>query len=202
MSDEYQWDKGQLRSRKKKSIRVFVQRKRLSAGISLKSTSTKSNSIEQLTSILEKKLNRKKKNSNIIVVNYKPVFVRSREQKPTATPPSTPIKTEPRKSIPLDVPDVEDPLMFIEMMYQQLFTEDGQLRSGTEPTAFANRVKQIVTQSRRNSMVHRESLSASNFHLNKPTSSPRFLPQTLSEDEESQTLLMRNRTMTANASRR
>ena len=41
--------------------------------------------------------------------------------------------------------------MFIEMMYQQLFTEDGRLRSGTEPTALANCVKQIVANSRRNS---------------------------------------------------
>lgn len=195
MSDEYQRS-SKTNSRKKKSIRVFVQRKRLSNGISLRSTSNKSNSIEQLTSIIEKKLNRTKKNKNIIIVNYKPVFVRSREPKsptPVKEPsPPIPITTNPRKSIPADIPDVEDPLMFIEMMYQQLFTDDGQLRSGTEPTAFANRVKQMVTQSRRNSMVHRESLSASNPYLYKPSASPRFLRQPLSEDEESQTILQKN----------
>ena len=185
MSDEYQWS-SKINSRKKKSIRVFVQRKRLSNGVSLRSNSTKSNSIEQLTSIIEKKLNQTKKHKNIIVVNYKPVFVRSREPKPP-----TPVK-EPSPPVPTDIPDVEDPLMFIEIMYQQLFTEDGQLRSGTEPTAFANRVKQMVTQSRRNSMVHRESLSASNPYLYKPSSSPRFLRQPLSEDEESQTILQKN----------
>ncbi|CAF4922956.1 unnamed protein product, partial [Rotaria magnacalcarata] len=48
----------------------------------------------------------------------------------------------------LDVPDVEDPLVFIEMMYQQLFTDDGQLRSGAQPTKLADCVKEIVTQSR------------------------------------------------------
>jgi len=50
------------------------------------------------------------------------------------------------------VPDVDDPLTFIELMYQQMFTEDGQLKAGSEPTAFANCVKQIVTQSRGNSL--------------------------------------------------
>lgn len=177
MSEDYPRS-SKIHSKKKKSIRVFVQRKRLSHGISLRSTSTKSNSVEQLTSILEKKFNRTKKNKNIIIVNYKPVFVRPREPKPPI-----PVKQQPPTApVPTDIPDVEDPLMFIEMMYQQLFTEDGQLRNGTEPTAFANRVKQMVTQSRRNSMVHRESLSTSR----------RFLRPTLSEDEESQTVLQKN----------
>ncbi|CAF0764515.1 unnamed protein product [Adineta steineri] len=57
-----------------------------------------------------------------------------------------------QQSASLDVPDVEDPLMFIEMMYQQLFTEDGRLRNGTESTALADCVKQIVRNSRRNSI--------------------------------------------------
>jgi hypothetical protein len=210
MPDELKSNKGQIprkfMAKKKNNIRVFVQRKRLST---------------KLTSIIEKNSKRNKK--NIIVINYKPVFVRPRptpinENSPSTPPPSPnrwfnkkttpssdPSKTNylsNRESIPLDVPDVEDPLVFIEMMYQQLFTEDGQLRSGTEPTIFANRMKQIVTQSRRNSMVHRDSLS-SNIHqqsYSSFSSSSRFPRYTFSEDEEPHTVLQRNRT--ANTSRR
>ena len=153
--------------------------------------------MEELVSMIQEKLNGKKKKSrhekNIIVVNYKPVFVNSRAQQRTPPAKATPNPLPTTKLIPtddefssathysrrrsltttssdgsplrssrqrspnqqslsLDVPDVEDPLMFIEMMYQQLFTEDGHLRSGTEPTALANCVKQIVTNSRRNSI--------------------------------------------------
>ncbi|CAF4052694.1 unnamed protein product, partial [Adineta steineri] len=61
-------------------------------------------------------------------------------------------QSQQQQSASLDVPDVEDPLMFIEMMYQQLFTEDGRLRNGTESTALADCVKQIVRNSRRNSI--------------------------------------------------
>jgi hypothetical protein len=100
--------------------------------------------------------------------------------------------------------------MFIEMMYQQLFTEDGQLRSEMEPTVLANCVKQIVTQSRRNSMARRDSVS-SNIHYSKLSSAPfhhsmasrptpfsspsRFKRGTFSEEEERHTL-QRNRTAT------
>jgi hypothetical protein len=74
-----------------------------------------------------------------------------------------------QQSMSLDVPDVEDPLMFIEMMYQQLFTEDGHLRSGTEPNVLANCVKQIVTNSRRNSISSSKTNNSSmSYHL-KPT---------------------------------
>ena len=69
-----------------------------------------------------------------------------------------------QNSLAIDVPDVEDPLEFIEMMYQQLFTEDGRLRSGTAPTALANCVKQIVTKSRQNSV----SSSVSSLNVNQP----------------------------------
>jgi len=78
-------------------------------------------------------------------------------------------------SVSLDVPDIEDPLMFIEMMYQQLFTEDGRLRSGTEPTVLANCVKQIVTNSRRNSKsssITNGSTSSHLKHINSNTTYP------------------------------
>jgi hypothetical protein len=231
MGDELELNKGQIPSKvmrkKKNNIRIFVQRKRLASKIFPKSTSKHSNSIERLTSIIEKNSKRNKK--SIIVVNYKPVFVRSRPEKPKhveekspQTPPPSPNRwynkttsvpssdnskinysssssSLNRDPIPFDIPDVEDPLMFIEMMYQQLFTEDGQLRSGTEPTAFASRMKQIVTQSRRNSMVRRDSVS-SNIYQPKYSTPPRFPRYTFSEDEEPQPILQRNRT--ANASRR
>jgi hypothetical protein len=185
--------------------------------------------MEHLNSIIKKNLNINKKNSrknkNIIVVNYKPVFVHSRQQKPIptnnnshATPPnnrrcsmatsssdnSKTSHSSNQQSVLFDVPDVEDPLIFIEMMYQQLFTEDGQVRSDIESKALANCVKQIVTQSRRNSAAHRDSIS-SNIHQHKLprtslSSSPCFIRNTVSEEEEPHTLLQRNRT--ANTSRR
>jgi hypothetical protein len=153
--------------------------------------------VEELVSLIQQQIKNKQKKSrnhkNIIVVNYKPVFVNSRQQKPSPTTKTSPIpipkpkfvptdddfssathysrqrsltttssdgsplrsttnRVQHQQSVSLDVPDVEDPLMFIELMYQQLFTEDGQLRSGTEPTVLANCVKQIVTNSRRNSI--------------------------------------------------
>lgn len=156
---------------------------------------SRSDKIEELVAMIRQELNRKKKkchrDKNIIVVNYKPVFMNSGSQ--TVAPPAIPkLPTKPKlittdddfssathysrrrsltttssdgspfrstrnrspnqQSRSLDVPDVEDPLMFIEMMYQQLFTDDGHLRNGTEPTVLANCVKQIVTNSRRNSI--------------------------------------------------
>ena len=202
--------------KKKENVRVFVRRRRRSSKLpkriyrhssssnhsheTIPSSSTSTtNNVEELVSLIQKQLNIKQKksrnnNKNIIVVNYKPVFVNSRQQKtsqPTKTPPASIPKTkvfptdddfssathysrrrsltttssdgsplrsptnrsrQEQQSISLDVPDIEDPLMFIEMMYQQLFTEDGRLRSGTEPTMLANCVRQIVTHSRRNSI--------------------------------------------------
>ncbi|CAF2402176.1 unnamed protein product [Rotaria sp. Silwood2] len=229
-------------SKKKESIRIFVQRKHLSHGILHKPIPTKSHTIEHLTATIEKHLNVNKKksrnNKHLIVVNYKPVFVHSRQQKSTEsktvrTCPSTNEKfsstnhnnrrssvttipihsttnhTLNREPLSFDVPDVEDPLMFIEMMYQQLFTEDGQLRSGAEPTVLANCVKEIITNSRRNSMTRRDSLT-SNFHQEKrlltpfthsmsskrtSISSPCFFTNTFNkEEEEFSTLLQSSRT--------
>jgi hypothetical protein len=199
---------GYITSKKKENVRVFVRRRRRlsklqkriyrhssSSNHSHETIPSSSTNIEELVSLIQRQLNNKQKksrnkNKNIIVVNYKPVFVNSRQQK--STKPSSASLPKPKifpidddlssathysrrrsltttssdgsplrsptnrsrqeQSISLDVPDVEDPLMFIEMMYQQLFTEDGRLRSGTEPTMLANCVKQIVTNSRRNSI--------------------------------------------------
>jgi len=198
--------------KKKENVRVFVRRRRTSklekrtvrhssssnhSHETIPSSTSSSNHVGELVSLIEEQINSKHKksrhNKNIIVINYKPIFVNPRQQKgshPRKTPPaSTPkVKVFPtdddfssathysrrrsltttssdgsplrspanrsrqEQSIPLDVPDVEDPLMFIELMYQQLFTEDGRLRSGTEPTVLANCVRQIVTNSRRNSV--------------------------------------------------
>ncbi|CAF3417903.1 unnamed protein product [Rotaria sp. Silwood1] len=226
-----------INSKKKEHIRIFVQRKHLSHSILHKSISTKARTIEHLTSAIKKQLNINKKklrsNKNIIVVNYKPVFVHSRQQKSTEsktirTCPSTNEKfssithhsrqssvptmlnqsktnhTLNRESFSFDVPDVEDPLLFIEMMYQQLFTEDGKLRSETEPIVLANRVKELITKSRRNSMVRRDSLT-SNVHQDKrlltpfthsmsskrtSISSPSFLTNTFDKEEEEFNLLL------------
>ena len=78
---------------------------------------------------------------------------------------STSNRSHDHQSITLDVPDVEDPLMFIELMYQQLFTEDGRLRSGTKATTLANCVKQIVTNSRRNSLSSSIANKSPSSHL-------------------------------------
>lgn len=224
-------------SKRKENIRVFVRRKHLSSSYLSKSATTQSNSLEQLTSIIEKNCNKTKK--NIIVVNYRPVFTNSSNEKRTnevnstsassidarcsssTTPNSIHSKTSPifqRKSTSFDVPDVDDPLTFIELMYQQMFTEDGQLKAGSEPTAFANCVKQIVTQSRRNSFARRDSTMTNNplhFSKNSPMSfhhpmsskrtsrcpSPRFAHQPLSEEEDSNAVTT-HRTRTADRSRR
>jgi hypothetical protein len=199
-------------SKKKENIRIFIRRKRLLPGILHKSIPSQANSMEQLNSIIEKNSRNKK---NIIVVNYKPVFVNSHKQKPRQTnnkSPSTPPNsrrcsmTTPnsnnsknQQSPSFHVPDVEDPLEFIEMMYQQLFTEDGQLRNDTEPRVLANCVKQIVTQSRRNSMVRRDSISPNmqqfKYSSTSLSSSPQFRRNTFNEGEEQpNTLLQRNRT--------
>jgi hypothetical protein len=120
---------------------------------------------------------------------------------------STTSRSHNQQSVSLDVPDVEDPLMFIEMMYQQLFTEDGRLRSGTEPTVLENCVKQIVTNSRRNSVsssiangsTTSSHLKQKNLNINHeqrkfsspsyhPLTSPRLISnehyKTFSEEEE------------------
>lgn len=209
-------------------------------------SSTSTSNVDELVQLIEKKINCKQKknsrqNKNIIIVNYKPVFVNSQEhqQKQTKKPSNISTVERPQiiltdddfssathysrrrsltttssdgssrrstsnrsqhQSLSVDLPDVEDPLVFIEMMYQQLFTEDGRLRSGTEPTALANCVKQIVTNSRRNSIsssiangstssAHAKQMKS--IRLTKPkstTSSPRFIPdesyETYSDDDE------------------
>ena len=196
----------QKTKKNKENVRVFAKRRRgisnktVRQRISLHSYSSDHSDeteisdkdhIEQLVTSIEKQLNSKKKTSrhekNIIVVNYKPVFVGAPRREKSSNSPSkdqarfptdeecssathysrrrsftttssdgSPFRSSNNQSakqpsILLDVPDVEDPLQFIEMMYQQLFTEDGRLRSGAEPTAFANCVKQLVNNSRRNS---------------------------------------------------
>ena len=254
-------------SRKSKEhVRVFVRRRchrtttrpkrpvlrSFSSERSQETIPFQSNQMEELVSMIQKKLNGRKKKSrhekNIIVVNYKPVFVNSRAQRtpPPAKVPANPLpnakliptdddfssathysrrrsltttssdgsplrssrqRSPNQQSLSLDVPDVEDPLMFIEMMYQQLFTEDGHLRSGTEPTALANCVKQIVTNSRRNSISSsvtnrpissqlkqtqanaQRQFSSSQMHHLSPASSPRLISNdqyssTYSEEEE------------------
>jgi hypothetical protein len=204
MADEH--SQGHINSKiipkKKENIRIIVHRKRLTPGILHKSNPLQTNNMKHLTSIIEKNLNLNKKNSrnnkNVIVVNYKPVFVTSRQQKPIPTNDNSssipPNKPKSNNSSSFDVPDVEDPFVFIEMMYQQLFTEDGKLRSGNEPTVLANCVKQIVTQSRRNSISQRKRSSTT------LSSSSRFARNIFDEEEESNLLFQRNRT--ANTSRR
>ncbi|CAF1549885.1 unnamed protein product [Rotaria magnacalcarata] len=199
--------------KRKENVRVYIRRRRCRRTIqrrkplpfqsssSMNSHETilsSADNVEELVSFIERKINSKHKkksrsNKNIIVVNYKPVFVNPRREKTSRnvkstssvepTPKSTlptddefssathysrqrtltttssdcsslrsmSISSQNQQSVSLDVPDVEDPLKFIEIMYQQLFTEDGRLRSATETVAFANCVKQIVTNSRRNS---------------------------------------------------
>ena len=224
-------------SKKKENVRAFIrhrrrylskQQKRISSPSSSSNNShitipsTSSTNVEELVSFIEQKLNHKQtksgNNKNIIVVNYKPVFVNSHQQKSSMTtrhssPPVSKPKIFPtdddfssathysrrrsltttssdgsslrstsnhskqqqqqrQESLSLDVPDVEDPLMFIEMMYQQLFTEDGQLRSGTEPTVLANCVKQIVTNSRRNSISSSIANGSTSSHLKHKKSNP------------------------------
>jgi hypothetical protein len=215
-------------SKRKENVRVFVrrrqrttkQRKRTvlhssSSGNSHETIPSPSDNVEELVSLIQQQLNTKQKksrnNQNIIVVNYKPVFVNSRQKKSspiTKTPPtsipkpkifptdddvssathysrrrsftttssdgsplrSTTSRSRNQQSVSLDVPDVEDPLQFIEMMYQQLFTEDGRLRSGTEPTALATCVKQIVTNSRRNSISSSIANGSTSSHVKQTNS--------------------------------
>ncbi|CAF1506088.1 unnamed protein product [Rotaria sordida] len=214
--------------KKKKSIRVFIPRrqrtvkrgKRMFSHISSssinshKTMASSSNNVQELVSLIEQKINNKKNKSrhkkNIIVVNYKPVFVNCYKDKSFQNPKSTSNSKSQTKSIHtnndfsssnhygrkssfttatttttsngsplrsmsnssqyqqpllLDVPDVEDPLKFIEIMYQQLFTEDGRLRSEAEPLAFANCVQQIVTNSRKNSTSSAFSNRSTSSHL-------------------------------------
>jgi hypothetical protein len=208
--------------KKKENVRVFIRRRRRrstklqkrvfrhssSSNNSHETIPSSSTNVEELVSSIQKQLNTKQKksrnnNKNIIIVNYKPVFVNSRQQKPSQPSPASlpkptvfptdddfssathysrrrsltttssdgsPLRSPTNRSrqeqsISLDVPDVEDPLMFIEMMYQQLFTEDGRLRSGTEPTMLANCVKQIVTNSRRNSISSSITNGSTSSHL-------------------------------------
>ncbi|CAF1235144.1 unnamed protein product [Adineta ricciae] len=226
--------------KRKENVRVFVHRRRRttkprkrifrhssSSSNSHETVPSSPNNLKELMTLIENQMNNKQdkshKNKNIIVVNYKPVFINSRQEKSlsTANTAPTPIakpviiptdddfssathysrrrsltttssdgsprrsttsRSNNHQSVSLDLPDVEDPLMFIEMMYQQLFTEDGRLRSGTEPTALANCVKQIVRHSRRNSMsssIVNGSTSSLSKHINVNTSQQRQVPSPL-----------------------
>lgn len=221
---------GHTNRKKKENIRVFVQRRR--RGMSKRafryssthshetissSTTSSSTNMEEFLSLIQQQINdnekKSRKNKNIIIVNYKPVFVSSPRTKPSSPVKSPPVLvTKPKifptdddfssathysrrrsltttssdgsplrspanrsrqeQSLSLDVPDVEDPLEFIEMMYQQLFTEDGRLRSGTEPAMLANCVKQIVTNSRRNSISSSVANGSSSGHLKQKNLNP------------------------------
>jgi len=221
MADGHGYTTPNTTSKKKENVRVFVRRRRRTTKHQkrvFRDSSSSNNShetipsssttnVEELVSLIQQQINNKQKksqnNKNIIVVNYKPVFVNSRQQKSTQTSPisipkpklvltdddfssathysrrrsltttssdgsplrSTTNRSHLQQSVSLDVPDVEDPLMFIEMMYQQLFTEDGRLRSGTEPTVLENCVKQIVTNSRRNSISSSIANGSTSSHL-------------------------------------
>jgi hypothetical protein len=218
MTGEHDYNKAHIARnpipKKKEHIRVFIHRKRSSSGLLHKSNSSQSNNLKQLTSIIEKCLNQNKKttrnNRHVILVNYKPVLIYSRQPKSTVPKSSSTnhnssvdakINCPPnQQSASFRVPDVEDPFMFIETMYQQLFTEDGQLRSGTEPEVLANCVKQIVTHSRRNSMAHRDSI-ASNIYQQKHSMPSRSfssvshcIPHIFNEEEEPNTLSRKVRT--------
>ena len=202
------------RSKKKKNIRIFVQRKRLSAGILHKSVPSKSTSLEKLTSVIEEYLNIKQKNSpnnkKTIVINYKPVVVNSRRQKSTGLKTQVSSTTTDKfsstydndrrssmeassilenssfcpksagtfnqESSSFEIPDVEDPLMFIELMYQQLFTEEGQLRSEGKRKILANCVQEFVTRSRRNSMVPRDSATSNSYQRKRSSVSLHHSP--------------------------
>jgi len=223
MADGHGYTTPNTTSKKKENVRVFVRRRRRttkhrkrvfrhssSSNNSHETISSSSTNVEELVSLIQQQINNKQKksrnNKNIIVVNYKPVFVNSRQQKSTQASKSSLIpipkpklyptdddfssathysrrrsltttssdgsplrstanRSHLQQSVSLDVPDVEDPLMFIEMMYQQLFTEDGRLRSGTEPTVLENCVKQIVTNSRRNSISSSIANGSTSSHL-------------------------------------
>ena len=219
MADEYN-DHMVLRilfGKKKKNIRVFIRRKRLSSGISHTPNLPHSKSIEELTSVIKKSLKTStKKTSLLLIINqYLSKLVRQNSLD------SKPIPTNRRHSLitsnheqthhfipnrihhqfPSMSPGVEDPLMFIEMMYQQLFTDDGQLRSETEPEVLANCVKQIVTHSRRNSIAQRRDSDIKQIFIQQKrsstslsSSSPRFIPNIFNEEEEEEdpnTLLQR-----------
>lgn len=268
--------------KKKENLRIFVRNhrrqlnKQTKRNLHYSSTSsnsshetissTSSSHVNELVQLIQKKINYKQKknsrqNKNIIVVNYKPVFVNSQQKQQQTKKPSTIFPVDrpkiiltdddfssathysrrrsltttssdgsprrstsnrsQRQSLSVDLPDVEDPLVFIEMMYQQLFTEDGRLRTGAEPTALANCVKQIVTNSRRNSLsassivngstspVHVKQMKStyqSFLSTTKPISqgsSPRLIPNESyatnsdnddddDEDEEPQTIIPNN----------
>ena len=220
---------GHTNRKKKENIRVFVQRRR--RGMSKRafrhssthshetissSASSSSTNMEEFLSLIQQQINenekKSRKNKNIIIVNYKPVFVSSSRTKPSSPVKNPPVLvTKPKifptdddfssathysrrrsftttssdgsplrspanrsrqeQSLSLDVPDVEDPLEFIELMYQQLFTDDGRLRSGTEPAMLANCVKQIVTNSRRNS-ISSSVANGSSGHLKQKNLNP------------------------------
>jgi hypothetical protein len=253
MADGHDYTTPNSTPKKKENVRVFVRRRRRTTKHQKRvflhssssnnshetipsSSSSSSTNVQELISLIQQQINNKQKttrnNKNIIVVNYKPVFVNSRQQKLSQTTKSSPTllpkpkilptdddfssathysrrrsltttssdgsplrsstnRLHNQQSISLDVPDIEDPLMFIEMMYQQLFTEDGQLRSGTEPTVLANCVKQIVTHSRRNSISssitngstssHLKHKNLNTTHQQPKFSSPSYHPLTASK---------------------
>ena len=77
------------------------------------------------------------------MINYKPIFSTSRQvkSKRATLAAGRDLSERPTNEQPLSFrspDDTDDPLMFIETMYQQLFTDDGRLRRDAEPTALAN----------------------------------------------------------------
>ena len=178
-------------------IRVFISPHRRSRHVSNGRLRSNSSEFQRFIGSLRKDFqqneNSFKTKKNIFVVNYKPMFVTHEKEEKKIVPPAPKLSNPPMSS--QDLPDAEDPLVFIEQMYQQLFTEDGQLRHETETNHFANRFKQMVTNSRRNSSVHRESITSSNhqqksstpsswFHHNGSMPSSRFVSNAVSEEEE------------------
>lgn len=205
-------------------VRVFIRR-RATGRVGHR---TKSTDMEQLTSLVETTLNNKRKRSrqkkkNIIIINYKPVFMKTRARKAKAAPPKPPVSTtqpQHQPAAPYGLPEEEDPLMFIEQMYQQLFTDDGQLRQDTEPNVLANCVKHIVANSRRNSMARRDSISSPvrqrkastpsfsyrpHFKASQPpsmSSSSHVLSNNFSEEEENEAETLVHTNPASNQSRR
>ena len=169
---------------KKERIRIVIRR-RMRSIVSPKSTLGNSKSIERLAATKRgKSLN----DGNIILINYKPIFSTSR---PVKSKKATLVADRDLSERPMSFAspdDTEDPLMFIETMYQQLFTDDGRLRRDAEPTALANCVKQIVTNSRRSSTVRRDSMPANHYPLKVtspcPSRASQPLPSTFSEEDE------------------
>lgn len=109
---------------KLEKTRVFVARRRHRFHRQTKKLSE----LERIFSLIEKKNKR-----NEIFFNFKPTFIQSRRKfssRKISVSTQTAEENLTTSIIEEDnLPDVEDPLVFIEQMYQRLFTEDGQPRN-------------------------------------------------------------------------